>query len=342
MSIKEKMAAKNAAIAGPSGTRPDPLTRPKTGPGQFLAAMPILAEKEEELERANADNANLREQLENARAQGNPTGAAVEIPLGQLHEVPGRRRYMSPEKYAELRENLRNNDLIHPVVVLPRAEGGFEIWSGHHRIEAYHELGRTAIWCVLGKATRATVSAGAFYANLMQSDLTDYEKYVGFKDILATTPGLTQAGLAEQSGVSSTAVSKLMAFDQLPEVVLNQLKERPALLGFNSGHALATLTKEGKGEQVIAAVARLARGEIDQAQAVKQASAEPAKPKVTRATGTKIKVGRDVYCDLRTARNVVRMEFQTSEEALAVQEELKAVLEARADRLRATTPNQKT
>ncbi|MFL9935337.1 ParB/RepB/Spo0J family partition protein [Paraburkholderia sp. RL18-103-BIB-C] len=338
MSIKERMAARTAAIAAPSGNRPDPLARPKTGPGQFLAAMPILAEKEEELEKANAENASLREQLERALAEGNPTGAAVEIPLDQLHEVPGRRRYMPPEKYAELRENLRHNDLIHPVVVLPREEGGFEIWSGHHRTDAYRELARPTIWCVLSKATRSSASAGAFYANLLQSDLTDYEKYIGFKDILSSTPGLTQAELAEQAGVSASAVSKLMAFDQLPEVVLAQLKERPDLLGFNSGHALATLTKEGKAEQVIAAVARLAKGEIDQTQAVKQASAEQAKPKAPKATGTKIKVGRDVYCDLRTARNVVRMEFQSSEEALAVQEEIKVVLEARAERLR-TMPN---
>ncbi|RFU44463.1 ParB/RepB/Spo0J family partition protein [Paraburkholderia sp. DHOC27] len=343
MSLKEKMAAKTAAIAGPSGNRPPASTAPKTGPGQFLAAMPILAEKEEELERANAaleaseaTSASLREQLEQALSQGNPAGTAVMIPLSKLHEVPGRRRYMSPEKYAELRENIRNNDLINPVVVLPREDGDFDIWSGHHRTDAHRDDGRETVWCVLGKTSKASATAGAFYANLMQSDLTDYEKYVGFKNILAENPRLTQAELAEQSGVSAGTVSKLMAFEQLPELVLSQLKDHPALIGFNSGYALAVLTKEGKGEQVIAAVGRLAKGEIDQAQAVKQASATPVvKAKAPKATGAKIKVGKDVYCDLRTARNVVRLQFQSDEEAAAVQGEIKAVLEARAERLRA-------
>src|SRR6201995_2716615 len=235
-----------------------PATPPRTAPGQLMH----LQATSEKLQDENDD---LKRQLAEARQ----SGSAVEIPLDQLHEIPGRRRYMPPEKYAELRENLRHNDLIHPVVVLPREEGGFEIWSGHHRTDAYRERARPTIWCVLSKATRSSASAGAFYANLLQSDLTDYEKYIGFKDILSATPGLTQAEMAEQAGVPASVVSKLMSFEQLPEPVLALLKEQPGLLGSTSGYALSTLTKEGKSERVVAAVARLAKGEIDQTQAVK-------------------------------------------------------------------------
>ncbi|MEX3555539.1 MAG: ParB N-terminal domain-containing protein [Burkholderia gladioli] len=301
-----------------------PVTPPRTAPGQLLH----LQATSEKLQDENDD---LRRQLAEARQ----SGSAVEIPLDQLYEVPGRRRYMPPEKYIELRENLRHNDLIHPVVVLPRAEGGFEIWSGHHRTDAYRELERPTIWCVLGKATKASASAGAFYANLLQSDLTDYEKYIGFREILNATPGLTQAEMAEQAGVPPSVVSKLMSFEQLPEPVLALLKEQPGLLGSTSGYALSTLTKEGKSERVVAAVARLAKGEIDQTQAVKLAGAEPAKPKASKTEAVKVRVGKALYCDIRTARNVVRMEFQSAEEASAVQAELKAVVEARAKRLKA-------
>jgi ParB family chromosome partitioning protein len=337
MSIKERMAAKTASIAPLSGVpRPaNSQAEPKTGPGKFLAAMPFLAEKEEELEKATAENASLREHLEKALRETGQTGTPIEIPLDQLHEVPGRRRYKSPEKFAELRENLRHNPLIDAVVVLPRPEGGFNIQSGHHRVDAYRDLGRTKIECVLGKSTGNEASAGAFYANLMQSDLTDYEKYIGFKEILASFPGTTQAQVAEQAGVAASVVSKLMAFEQLPEAVLARLKRKPDLLGSTSGYALAVLTKEGKSERVIAAVERLAKGEIDQTQAVKLAATEPAKPKGVKPEGVKVRVGRAVYCDVRTARNVVRMEFQSEDEARAIQDELKTLLEARAERLRA-------
>jgi ParB family chromosome partitioning protein len=343
MSIKEKMAARTAAIASPSGNRPvEPLARPKTGPGQFLAAMPILAEKEEELEKANAENASLREQLEQALANGNPLGSAVEVPLDQLHEVPGRRRYMPREKYIELRDNLKTTDLIHAVVVLPRESGGYEIWSGHHRVDAYRELGRTTIMCVMGKAEKASVSAGAFYANLMQSDLTDFEKYQGFKRIQEENPGITQAQMAERAGVATSVLSRLMSFEQLPEPVLQMLNERPALLGATSGSALSGLAAEGKAERVIEAVQKLAKGEIDQTQAVKLASTEPAKPKETKkAERVKVRVGKAVYCSMSTARNVVRMEFQSEEEAAAAREGLTAFLEARAEELRAQAQDEK-
>ncbi|MGY6258853.1 ParB/RepB/Spo0J family partition protein [Paraburkholderia caledonica] len=307
-----------------AGQRPP--TPPRTAPGQLMHLQATS-------EKLQDENDELKRQLAEARQ----SGSAIEIPLEQLHEVPGRRRYMPPEKYIELRENLRHNDLIHPVVVLPRAEGGFEIWSGHHRTDAYRELARPTIWCVLGKATKASASAGAFYANLLQSDLTDYEKYIGFKEILSATPGLTQAEVAEQAGVPASVVSKLMSFEQLPEPVLALLKEQPSLLGSASGYALSTLTKEGKSERVVAAVARLAKGEIDQTQAVKLASADPAKPKASKAEAVKVRVGKALYCDMRIARNVVRMEFQSAEEASAVQAELKAVLEARAQRLKEAT-----
>ena len=95
-----------------------------------------------------------------------------------------------------------------------------------------------------------------------------------------------------------------------------------------------TLTKEGKADRVVAVVSRLAKGEIDQSQAVKLASTETNKGKTaTKAATVKVRAGRAVYCDMRTARNVVRMEFQSEEEANAVQEELKSFLERRAERM---------
>jgi ParB family chromosome partitioning protein len=50
-------------------------------------------------------------------------------------------------------------------------------------------------------------------------------------------------------------------------------------------------------------------------------------------------VGRAVYCDLRATRNVLRLEFQTEDEANAAQEELKTLLEARAERLKTAAKN---
>jgi ParB family chromosome partitioning protein len=326
MSIKEKMAAKTAAIA-PLSRVPritDPNAEPKTGPGKFLAAMPILAEKDRELEAMSAENAALREQLATGARGG------VEISLVQLVEVSGRRRHMSREKYVELRENLRHNKLIHPVVVRPRPDGSFEIVSGHHRTDAFREIGRQTIRCVLDETTEEEANSGAFYANLMQSDLTDYEKYLGFAQ-MQQRQGTTQAQLAEQAGVDASLISRLMAFADLPNSVHQILQTQPGLLGAKAGSALAAIARNGNDAKVIEVVRRLVDKEVDEGQAVRLASTKgsPESP-AKAATVSKIKTGRAVYCEIRTAKNVVRLQFQSDQEAAEVTAAIKAVLEQRA------------
>jgi ParB family chromosome partitioning protein len=296
--------------------------RPMTMPGQ-LGAFRL------EAQRYQAAINDLTTQLEAARAMG----GAVDVPLDQLHEVPGRRRYMSAEKYAELRENLRHNDLIQPVVIRPREESGYEIVSGHHRTDAHRDLGRPTVRCVLEQVTHEEADTRAFYANLMQSDLTDFEKFLGFKRQLGRRPDATQAALAEEAGVDKTVLSRLMSFDGLPPDVLATLEKQPALLGARAASDLAGLAKEGKATRVSEAFAQLAAGKIDQIQAVKLAAATErvaASAPASKAQTAKIKSGRSIYCEMRQAKNVVRLEFQTEAEAAAVHEEFKAFLEARA------------
>jgi ParB family chromosome partitioning protein len=324
MSIKERMAAKTASIAPLSGERRPTNSEPKTGPGKFMAVMPMLAEKEKELETAEAENAELREKL--AKVRG-----GIDLPLKDLVEVPGRRRHMSAEKYAELRENLRRNPLIHPVVVRRNAAGQHEIISGHHRVDVFKELGRETIRAVESDGDDDQASDGAFFANLMQSDLTDYEKYLGFKDRLSRHPELTQAELAEQSGLSEALISQILSFDNLPAQVLSTCSQQPSLLGSRAAALLANLTKQGRVEQVQAAVEKLFAGEIDQSQAVKFAGLDlKPKPATAAPVTLKVKRGKAIYCEVRRAKNVMRLQFQSEEEAERIQALVQQLLEAEA------------
>ncbi|TAM06375.1 MAG: ParB/RepB/Spo0J family partition protein [Paraburkholderia sp.] len=308
----------DAAVANRPADAP---ARANTMPAQLGAFRLEAREYQERIQK-------LTDELEQARK----AGGAMDVPLADLHEVPGRRRHKSPEEFAELRENLRNNKLIHPVAIRARLEGGFEIVSGHWRTDAYRELGRATIRCVLDEGSEDEATVGAFYANLLQSDLTDYEKYLGFKDIHRRFPDATHTSMADSAGVSRAAVTKLMSFEHLPQPVLEILQARPSLLTANYGLELARLTREGKAERVVEAVNQLAAGKIDQTQAVKFASADPVKARpVTNAQTVKIKAGRSVYCSMRTASKVLRLEFQSEEDAQAVQEELRALLERRAE-----------
>jgi ParB family chromosome partitioning protein len=135
--------------------------------------------------------------------------------------------------------------------------------------------------------------------------------------------------MAEQAGLTEAMVSYIFSFDHLPADVLSMLAQRPSLLGANAGYALAALAKQGKSQQVIDAVKRLAEGAIDQSQAVKLAAADPNKKKAVTATPVtmKIKAGKALYCELRRAKNVVRLQFQSDEEAARVQAAIARVLE---------------
>lgn len=331
MSLKERMAAKTAAIA-PLGTAPRQATPstglPKTGPGQFLAAMPLLAEKDQELEAMAAENASLKAALLEAKAKG----GSIELPVDKIHEVAGRRRYMPPEKYVELRENLRHNKMINPVVVLPREDGEWDMWSGHHRWDAHKDLERSTIKAILGEVdSEVEATDGAFFANLMQSDLTDYEKYVGLKRFHEGHPNLSQTDVAERTGLTKQDVSYLFAFDRLPSDALSVIAENKAIIGVKTVAELATLAEQGKQARVVAAVRLLAEKKLDQAQTVKYARAVevPAQAKPT-ADSFKVKAGKATFCDVRLVKNVMRIEFKSDAQAAAVREAIRAHLEALA------------
>lgn len=340
MSLREKLAAKNAAIAaasnanGVSARVDDGI--PKTAPGRLLEAMPMLAAKDRQVAELQTQNAELREQLEKAARAG------AEIALGLLVEIPGRRRKLSKEAYVALRENLRHNKLIHPVVARRSDDGTYEIISGHHRIDAYRELGREHIRAVIMDSSDEEATDGAFNVNLIQSGLTDYEKYLGFRIRLERTPGMTQVQLAEQTGISTALVSYILAFDQLPPDVLSMVEERPDLLGATAVAALAGFTKAGKSEQVVGAVKKLIAGEVDQGQAVKLAGAEPPKQKKGSAPPVmeKIRAGKATYCEIRRARNVFRLEFKSEEEAERLHAAIRRLLEEEANAIKFQSENE--
>ncbi|ACR32681.1 ParB/RepB/Spo0J family partition protein [Burkholderia glumae] len=346
MTIKDRLAAKSqnigTTVRAPRADADTPV-RPKTAPGQLMASMPLLAEKERELQaalsRAEAaereGSPHQQEEIERLRREliaAKSTGTAIDIPVSELHEVAGRRRFMPREKYVELRENLRHNPLVQPIIVLPRNEGGFEIQSGHHRWDAYKELGRRSVKCVLGDPTGSDSDIGAFNANLMQSDLTDYEKYKGLKLILSRYPEMSQAQLVERTGIPKASVSRLMSFGELPPTAIARLEELPSLMGATAGGKFAALVREGKEAAVVEAIELLATNKIDETQAVKLASRSTKQGKseaVPKAETHKFKIGKSVYCDMRMTGKLVRLEFQSEDEARAVQAAIKEVVEAR-------------
>jgi ParB family chromosome partitioning protein len=306
-----------AAIDRPSINEQKPMTMPGQL-GAFRLEAQRYQHKIDELQTALA---------EARKAGGSPNG--IEIPLDRLVEVEGRRRFLSDEQKIELRENLRHNKLVHPISVRPLPDGRFEIISGHNRVDQYKELGRDRIRAVLEDATDDEAVAGAFYANLMQSDLAEYEKYLGFKSVLERFPEMTQAKLSEVSGISETRISTLMAFEKLPSDAITIVRKRPDLLGSDAARLLAIIANSGHADRVIEAVQMLAEGKLkDQKQAVKYASSAPTEKTTPTLDKFSIKSGKAMWCSGRRVKNVMRLEFKTEEEAERMLAAVQAFLEA--------------
>ncbi|AJP60129.1 hypothetical protein UC34_24745 (plasmid) [Pandoraea vervacti] len=325
--FEERMRAKTGGSVQKAQTTV--ADRRETAANRPLATMPAqLGAFRLEAQEYQRKIAALEAELEQATRDGN---SGIDIPLNKLHEVPGRRRYMSAQDYRDLRENLRVNELNQPIVVDIRADGEFELVSGHHRSDAYRELERPTIRGVLRKNTIENPTVAAFYANLFQAPLTDFEKYLGFTELQNQFPGITQAQIAERSGKPESTISYLMAFRDLPAPVLEMLRASPTLLGSDAATTFAKLTRAGKGESVIAAIEQLARGDVDQKRAVALAEAGSAPQPAARpiAEIVKIKAGRSNYCQIRRTAKVVRLDFQSEVEAQAVMKVVQEVLERR-------------
>ncbi|MFM0527408.1 chromosome partitioning protein ParB [Paraburkholderia strydomiana] len=311
MSIKDRLAAKAASI----GTSPrvqkaddDLPGRPKTAPGQLMASFPLLAEKERELQSAM----RRIEELETAGV-----GSSQEIAIETLVEVPGRRRVLSDEEYKELRANLENNPLVHPIVYRPLGDGRNEIISGNNRVAIYRDdLNRSTIRGVAFAGTDAEVELGAAFSNLLAPALPDFEKYRQFKRIQQNL-GLSQADITRMSGLAQSHVARILSFENLPDAAKEVVASKPHKLGGTAAARFASLAQQGRVEEVIKAISALVNS-VDMTQERALALASPSRPKAGRPSVVTINAGKRKLCDVSVRSGVVGLRFSGKDgEAMA-------------------------
>jgi len=243
-------------------------------------------------------------------------GVPMEVDISRLIKVPGRQRPLTPDERAELKANLAANPLIHPVAILPETPAGFELLSGYNRTEIYEELGRTKILAVVIDVSPAEAERLAFYANLAPA-LPDYKKYEGLK-ALQVQHGFDQAGLCKESGMSSSTVSRLMQFEDLPAGAHEILRRNPHILGATAASGLAKAAKAGREDLVVEAVSKLAEAAADEQKKVRFTEenavalangVRPAPPKPAAAAPLIVKQGKKNFAKLVVRGNRVTVEL---------------------------------
>jgi ParB family chromosome partitioning protein len=296
---KESFASKMAGIGTNLVIKErDPKSAPRTAPGRLMEFSESASEWQEQVK-------VLKEQLK-AAGQG-----TKKVSMDKLHKVSGRQRQLTPEAYQELKENLRSNALIEPIVVELRPDGDWDILSGNNRFDIGKELGwlDVAIYEVEIEAGKG--DAIAFYANLIKSTLSDFEKYQGIKRRMQET-GMNNQEMAKESGLTKQFISSLMAFDKLPNDAIAALMKNPKCLGSKAAESFARLTEEGRAEQVIKAIIELSENDkLTQEKAV--ASAEPKATPITKENikPKQHKIGKSNFASVRGVEKTIRISFES-------------------------------
>lgn len=326
MSLKDLQKKSAAALENVAAPKAEQASqgRAVTSPGMAAMAHEIAHEeiKRHETRTADAERKAAEAEHRLQELQQRLADAPNELPLTDLVEIEGRRRNLTPEQFEELRANLATNPLVHPISVKKLENGKYEVISGHNRLAVYRVLGRSTIPVAVIDIEDGERSA--FFANLLQPSLPAYERYLGFKKWRDET-GESQVQIAERSGVSKATLSKLFAYEDLPEDVLAVLDEQKDLIGIRCAYDLARLAKSGQPHRILEALQLVAAGQLTEQDAAKFAARKESKPRAEPTIVT-IKAGKSEFCTFVAKGNSVKIDFKDAERRAKFEESIAGLL----------------
>jgi ParB family transcriptional regulator, chromosome partitioning protein len=170
---------------------------------------------------------------------GGEAGAAelAELPVGAIHPNPRQpRRRFEPEATAGLASSIRQQGVLQPVVVRPRAAGGYELIAGERRWRAAREAGLEMLPALVRQAGDRDTLLLALVENVAREQLSPVEEARAYASLVDEFE-LSLGEVAEQVGRSKPAVSNRLRLLELPEEVLWMV----ARSELTEGHARAVL-----------------------------------------------------------------------------------------------------
>jgi ParB family chromosome partitioning protein len=159
------------------------------------------------------------------------------LPVETIHANPRQpRKRFDHESTSALADSIRSQGLVQPVVVRPRAAGGFELIAGERRWRAAQEAGLPTVPALVREADdRETLLLG-LVENVAREELSAVEEARAYA-LLLDEFELSLGDLAERVGKAKPTVSNRLRLLELPDDVLG-LVERGEL---TEGHARAVL-----------------------------------------------------------------------------------------------------
>jgi ParB family transcriptional regulator, chromosome partitioning protein len=184
------------------------------------------------------------------RAEGLNERATTEVAVERITPSPFQpRRSFDEAKIEELATSIRNQGIIQPLVVRPKADG-FELIAGERRWRAARKAGLSRVPVVVRDASDHEALQLALVENLQREDLNPIEEATGYRR-LQEEFHWSQEEMAEKVGKSRPAIANSLRLLALPAEVLQEVSagnlpagQARALLGLHAEPLILSACRE--------------------------------------------------------------------------------------------------
>ncbi len=178
------------------------------------------------------------------------------LPLHRVEPNPDQpRRDFDEEQLAALADSIATHGIVQPLTVRETAPGYYQIIAGERRWRAARIAGLQEVPAVVIEADDRKVRELALIENLQRQDLNPVEEAMGYRSLMDEY-GMTQEEAAARVGKSRSAVANALRLLNLPETLLQYLREGK----LTAGHARPLLTLSSEKKQLAAAQKIMALG----------------------------------------------------------------------------------
>ena len=181
-----------------------------------------------------------------------PVQGLTEIAIEEIHPNPRQpRTAFRTEELEELASSIREQGVLQPVVVRPRAAGGYELLVGERRLRASKLAGAAQVPAIVRQVDDRQALEQAIVENVQRADLDALEEAHAYRNLIDLFE-LTQEDTARRVGKSRVHVTNTLRLLDLPEEVKSLVADGQ----LQAGHARAILAIRDTEKQI--AVARRA------------------------------------------------------------------------------------
>jgi ParB family chromosome partitioning protein len=171
-----------------------------------------------------------------------------EIDVVRIHPNPDQpRKEFDSESLEELASSLQTHGLLQPILIKPHDED-YVIVAGERRYRAAQLAGLKKIPCIIQECTEQEMAERALVENIQRSNLSPVDEGMAYARLMKEY-GLTQEQVSERVGKNRSTIANLLRVIQLPERVLQLIRESKVSLG----HAKVLLGLKDTSLQVLLA-----------------------------------------------------------------------------------------